>query len=180
MVGGTSSPAIPSRRATLLKTVLRERPCQFVEWSDDGWPTASAGEGTPGVSIPYVDQGGSDGVTVVLIHGLGDSLRSYEPVQAHLPEGMRTLVPSLRGHGDADRPQRGYTPTGLDGVELEAHVAVDELRGRGQRDGVDVESRVGAFVRQSGVVTEHLQGEGRLGRCETMTGEVDREGEFSP
>ncbi len=31
-------------------------------------------EVTPGVSIPYVDQGGSDGVTVVLIHGLGDSL----------------------------------------------------------------------------------------------------------
>ena len=52
-----------------------------------------------GVSIPYVDQGGSDGVPVVLIHGLGDSLRSYEFVQAHLPGDVRTLVPSLRGHG---------------------------------------------------------------------------------
>jgi non-heme chloroperoxidase len=64
----------------------------------------------PGVSVPYTDQGASDGATLVLIHGLGDSLRSYEPVQAHLPESVRTLVPSLRGHGDADRPDRGYTP----------------------------------------------------------------------
>jgi pimeloyl-ACP methyl ester carboxylesterase len=63
-----------------------------------------------GVSIPYVDQGGSDGVPVVLIHGLGDSLRSYEFVQAHLPGDVRTLVPSLRGHGDADRPEHGYAP----------------------------------------------------------------------
>lgn len=63
-----------------------------------------------GVSVPYVEQGESTGLTVVLIHGLGDSLRSYEPVQAHLPEDVRVLVPSLRGHGDADQPQRGYTP----------------------------------------------------------------------
>ncbi len=64
----------------------------------------------PGVSIPYADQGRSDGVPVVLIHGLGDSLRSYEPVQAHLSGDVRTLVPSLRGHGDADRPEHGYAP----------------------------------------------------------------------
>lgn len=63
-----------------------------------------------GVSIPYVDQGARDGVPVVLIHGLGDSLRSYELVRAHLPRDVRALVPSLRGHGDADRPDQGYTP----------------------------------------------------------------------
>lgn len=62
------------------------------------------------MSMPYVDQGESTGMTIALIHGLGDSLRSYEPVQAHLPDDVRLLVPSLRGHGDADRPQQGYTP----------------------------------------------------------------------
>jgi pimeloyl-ACP methyl ester carboxylesterase len=62
------------------------------------------------MSMSYVDQGESTGMTIVLIHGLGDSLRSYEPVQAHLPDDVRLLVPSLRGHGDADRPQQGYTP----------------------------------------------------------------------
>ncbi len=62
------------------------------------------------VTIPYADQGARGGVPVVLVHGLGDSLRSYEPVLAHLPGDLRALVPSLRGHGDADRPDQGYTP----------------------------------------------------------------------
>jgi len=62
------------------------------------------------MSIPYADQGVQAVGPVVLIHGLGDSLRSYEPVLAHLPLDVRALVPSLRGHGDADRPDQGYTP----------------------------------------------------------------------
>jgi non-heme chloroperoxidase len=89
-------------------------------------------EVAPGVVLPYTDQGDSTGVTVVLIHGLGDSLRSYEPVQDHLPEDVRVLVPSLRGRWDADRPQRGYSPA--DQVEdiralLEHAGAVDAVVG---------------------------------------------------
>jgi pimeloyl-ACP methyl ester carboxylesterase len=64
----------------------------------------------PDVMIPYLDQGAAHGIAVVLIHALGDSLRSYEPVLAHLPDDVRVVVPSLRGHGDADRPEQGYTP----------------------------------------------------------------------
>jgi pimeloyl-ACP methyl ester carboxylesterase len=41
---------------------------------------------------------------------MGDSWRSYEPVLARLPDDVRVLAPSLRGHGDADRPDSGYTP----------------------------------------------------------------------
>lgn len=69
----------------------------------------------PDVVIPYIDQGAADGVPIVLIHGLGDSSRSYEPVLTHLPEDVRALVPSLRGHGDADRPEQGYTPVDFAG-----------------------------------------------------------------
>ncbi|MPZ73741.1 MAG: alpha/beta fold hydrolase [Nitriliruptorales bacterium] len=65
---------------------------------------------SPGVSLPYVDQGADGGVAVLLIHGLGDSFRSYERVLAHLPGDVRVLAPSLRGHGDADRPQQDYSP----------------------------------------------------------------------
>lgn len=64
----------------------------------------------PGVSIAYLERGVDEGVPIVLIHGLGDSLRSFEPVLAHLPDGVHTLVPSLRGHGDSGRPEHGYAP----------------------------------------------------------------------
>lgn len=69
----------------------------------------------PDVVIPYIDQGAADGVPVVLIYALGDSLRSYEPVLTQLPGDVRALVPSLRGHGDADRPGQGYTPVDFAG-----------------------------------------------------------------
>jgi len=62
------------------------------------------------VSVPVADRGPATGPCVVLVHGMGDSWRSYEPVLEHVPEDVRVLAPSLRGHGDADRPGRGYTP----------------------------------------------------------------------
>lgn len=63
-----------------------------------------------GISIPYLDHGAETALPVVLIHGLGDSLRSFEPVLGHVANDVRALVPSLRGHGDADRPPQGYAP----------------------------------------------------------------------
>ena len=65
---------------------------------------------TSEISIPYIDHGPMTGAPVVLIHGLGDSLHSYDLVLAHLPDDVRALVPTLRGHGDADRPADGYSP----------------------------------------------------------------------
>jgi len=62
------------------------------------------------VWVPVVDQGRMTDPCVVLVHGMGDSWRSYEPVLKHVPEGLRVLAPSLRGHGDADRPHSGYSP----------------------------------------------------------------------
>ena len=65
---------------------------------------------TPDISIPYIDHGPMTGTAVVLIHGLGDSLHSYDLVLANLPDDVRALVPTLRGHGDADRPADRYSP----------------------------------------------------------------------
>ncbi|MDP8976990.1 MAG: alpha/beta hydrolase [Actinomycetota bacterium] len=72
-------------------------------------PVARCVAVAPGVTIPYVDRGETTRNAVVLVHGLGDSLRSHEPVLARLPDDVRALVPSLRGHGDADRPHDGYS-----------------------------------------------------------------------
>lgn len=66
-----------------------------------------------GVSLPVADHGHTAGPCVVLVHGMGDSWRSYEPVIEHAPDDVRVLAPSLRGHGDADRPASGYTPAGF-------------------------------------------------------------------
>ncbi|HUH07130.1 MAG TPA: alpha/beta hydrolase, partial [Egibacteraceae bacterium] len=76
-------------------------------------------------------------VPVVLVHGLGDSLRSYDFVMAHLPDDVRALALSLRGHGDADRPDDGYWPADhvadlealLDGAGVERAVLAGHSSG---------------------------------------------------
>lgn len=61
-----------------------------------------------GVALPYLEQGPPNADAVVFLHGYTDSCRSYEPVLPHLPSDVRALVPTLRGHGDAERPASGY------------------------------------------------------------------------
>jgi pimeloyl-ACP methyl ester carboxylesterase len=61
-----------------------------------------------GLHIPYLEQGNPDGVPVVLLHGLTDSHRSYEPVLAELPDALHVIAPTARGHGDAGKPEGGY------------------------------------------------------------------------
>lgn len=62
------------------------------------------------VKLEYVERGRSDGVPVVLLHGITDSWRSFELVLPHLPDSMRVFAVSLRGHGNSDRPAAGYEP----------------------------------------------------------------------
>lgn len=93
-----------------------------------------------GVSIPYADQGLKTGACVVLVHGLGDSWRSYEPVLRHLADDLRVLAPSLRGHGDADRPDGGYTPADFasDLVALLDQAGIDKAVVAGHSSGAQV------------------------------------------
>ena len=63
-----------------------------------------------GVSIPFVEQGSPSGTPVVLLHGITDSWRSFEGVLPHLPRSIHAYALTLRGHGNADRPEAGYTP----------------------------------------------------------------------
>lgn len=61
------------------------------------------------VSLAYVDVGPRSSDVLVLLPGLSDSWRSYELVLAHLPSTFRTIAVSQRGHGDSDKPEKGYT-----------------------------------------------------------------------
>jgi pimeloyl-ACP methyl ester carboxylesterase len=57
-----------------------------------------------GVNLPYAEQGSPDGAPVVLLHGITDSWRSFEPVLEHLPADVRAFAVTQRGQGDASRP----------------------------------------------------------------------------
>jgi len=61
-----------------------------------------------GVTLRYVEQGHPAGIPIVLLHGVTDSWRSFEPMLAHLPTSLRTFALSQRGHGDSQRPSSGY------------------------------------------------------------------------
>ncbi|MFE3113422.1 alpha/beta fold hydrolase [Kitasatospora indigofera] len=86
------------------------------------------------VRLPYAEQGPPTGLPVVLLHAVGDSWRSFEPLMAHLPDTLRVLAPSQRGHGGATCPPQGYRP---------AHFAAD-LAAFLDRTGVERAVLVGA------------------------------------
>ncbi|HEY1279320.1 MAG TPA: alpha/beta hydrolase [Acidimicrobiales bacterium] len=58
--------------------------------------------------MPYASHGPSTGPALVMLHGLSDSWRSFEPVFDVLAPDVRAIAVSLRGHGDAGRPEAGY------------------------------------------------------------------------
>lgn len=60
------------------------------------------------VRLPYVEQGDSSGVPLILLHGYADSWHSFERVLPYLPESIRAFILTQRGHGDASRPEGGY------------------------------------------------------------------------
>jgi non-heme chloroperoxidase len=82
------------------------------------------------VTLPYVEQGDSSGVPVVLLHAIADSWRSFERVLPRLPDSIHAFALTQRGHGDASRPAEGYRPHDfaadlaafMDALHLEAAV----------------------------------------------------------
>jgi pimeloyl-ACP methyl ester carboxylesterase len=58
-----------------------------------------------GLRLDYREQGEPGGVPVLLLHGVTDSRRSWDPVLPHLPRSIRAIALTQRGHGDSDRPR---------------------------------------------------------------------------
>jgi non-heme chloroperoxidase len=95
-------------------------------------PVAKSVELPEGLRLPYVEQGDSTGVPVLLLHALADSWRSFERVLPQLPRSIHAFAVTQRGHGDADRPAAGYgveeftadVAAFMDAVGLEAAVIV--------------------------------------------------------
>lgn len=61
-----------------------------------------------GVTLQYVEHGEPNGVPVVLLHGVTDSWRAWEPVLASLPSRFHAYALTQRGHGESSKPESGY------------------------------------------------------------------------
>jgi pimeloyl-ACP methyl ester carboxylesterase len=81
-----------------------------------------------GVTLHYAVQGDPAGQPIVLVHGVGDSWRSWELVLPHLPSRYRVYAVSMRGHGLSDAPQTGYSQQEMAG-DVTAFLEAMELRG---------------------------------------------------
>ena len=62
----------------------------------------------PDLRLDFWDTGGPGARAIVLVPGPTDSWRSYEPVLTWMPDDVRVVAVSLRGHGDSDKPATGY------------------------------------------------------------------------
>lgn len=78
-----------------------------------------------GIRLEYEERGDPDGVPVLLLHGVTDSRRSWDPVLPHLPPSIRAIALTQRGHGESDRPAAGYA---IEDMAGDAAAVIDALR----------------------------------------------------
>jgi non-heme chloroperoxidase len=107
-------------------------------------------------TLDVLEAGDPSGTPVVFLHGITDSRRSWELALPALPESIRAIALSQRGHGDSERPENGYRPRDfaddvralLDTLQIEKAVVVGHSMGStvARRFAVDHESRTRALV----------------------------------
>jgi non-heme chloroperoxidase len=98
--------------------------------------------------LPYVEQGDATGIPVVMLHGVTDSWRSFEHVLPHLPDDIRAIAVTQRGHGDAPKPEGGYR---VDDLAADVVSLMDDL---GIERAVVVGHSMGSWVTQR-IAIEH-------------------------
>ena len=109
-----------------------------------------------GVRMPYYAQGDTSGIPLVLVHAVGDSQRIFEGLLDHLPDSVHAFAPTMRGHGDASRPDSGYRSSDfasditafMDALHIETAVIVGGSSGGliGQRFAIDFPDRALGLV----------------------------------
>jgi pimeloyl-ACP methyl ester carboxylesterase len=72
-----------------------------------------------GVRLEIAERGPRGGTPVVMLHGITDSRRSFEPIWDHLPTDWHAIAVTQRGHGESDkRPTRYSTVDFADDIVL--------------------------------------------------------------
>lgn len=118
-----------------------------------------------GVTLPYVEQGDTSGVPVLLLHGVTDSWRSFEHVMPYLPDRLHVFALTQRGHGDADKPRDGYLMSDfaadlaafMDRIGLERAVIAGSSMGSSiaQRFALDYPERVKQIILMAAFYSYH-------------------------
>lgn len=108
------------------------------------------------VQLEFAQQGRSDGMPVVALHGVTDSWRSFEPVLPHLADDLHVMALTQRGHGRSEKPAGGYRPADfagdviafLDAMAIERAVLVGHSMGsiNAMRCAIDHPSRVAGLM----------------------------------
>lgn len=62
---------------------------------------------TDGATIAYRDLG--QGTPLLLLHGFGETGRTWDPLVGELGRRYRLIIPDLRGHGDSSNPLPYFT-----------------------------------------------------------------------
>jgi pimeloyl-ACP methyl ester carboxylesterase len=109
-----------------------------------------------GICLEVVERGDPAGLPLVLLHGVTDSWRSFEPLLRLIPPTLRAFALSQRGHGRSSRPRDGYGYADfaedlrafLDSMELPRALVVGHSMGSlvAQRFAVDHPERVAGLV----------------------------------
>src|SRR5918998_6179171 len=73
----------------------------------NGTRFATARLGT-GPRLRYAERGDEEGEALLFLHAYADSWFSYGRVLPLLSHEYHALAPDQRGHGDSDKPERGY------------------------------------------------------------------------
>jgi non-heme chloroperoxidase len=131
-----------------------------------------------GVRLEYEERGDSDGVPVLLLHGVTDSRRSWDTVLPHLPPSIRAVALTQRGHGDSDKPGALYTieqlaadaAAAIDALHLGPAVVVGHSMGTwvAERLAIDSPDRVRALLLEAGPGAPRENAE-LFGFCEEMS-----------
>lgn len=79
----------------------------------------------PELRIHYETAGEGD-ETLILVHGNFASWRWWQPLLANMPPGFRAYAPDLRGCGDTEKPNEGYTIERL-AEDLDAFITALEI-----------------------------------------------------
>ena len=128
--------------------------CALAHSAFAGEPSAAQIKLKSGITLQYATQGRTGGDPIVLLHGIGDSWRSFELLLPHIPDRYRVYAISMRGHGWSDAPASGYT---LPAFAADISAFIEELN---LRNVTLVGHSLGSFVAQAVAVEDR----GRIAR----------------
>ena len=122
-----------------------------------------------GVNLHYADWGGDGRTPLLLLHGDMRTSRSWDAAARDLRSDFRVLALDMRGHGDSEWPESGYTfaqraddlesfadAVGLRGVAVAAHSTGGVVAALLAERRPDIFSRL-ALLEPMVVVTESFQ-----------------------